>query len=741
MLLSFVYIANDNCLMHTRPGPARHTRPKMSWTIHVRQGTHGSKCLAQSRENAGKSGVNESSVMNACAVLVGRTATDVLVSQAARVAGDIARRKRIILDDRVEPDAIVRLFRSAGLIPEEFLRPEGDGPAFQRTIESVFETVRDCLGLTDITTARVCFAACIYPQRAFQVKGLDLRAAAFAAFIKEYSSAASVDEALDRYLDAALDDERWPREDTHELCASLAGEPSAGSEAARCGGALYLGTCHRDLLLRIHGFWRDDRAAVRVFRSYLTHPPSDLVQSSSIQKQIVEEIGEEMWNRARRVENISWKLMQSWPKIFKTNEYFAEAWEGLTQVKLTSQFPYYAFRSRFESWWKQEFLNYRFGPVNASLETHEWHLGDDGHLAVDDDSGDVPESANVHSAWVAKTQGGISIDEMRVYREGYRLVRSTFFDRDDSRNTAKMREALDSIWYFYVDEKLQRKQVRWGALGSLVEGLAAQFKMEPARLFAMYNRLRLRMWAYVLGRTTRCTNSEISRRPRPRGYEASGKPYPLEDVEGVKTVAAVARVSGVDYSLLWGFLAYVLLRVRFVLNPRYTTDAWTFAQFLDELGVWMADETFPATIEYGLKKGRRAETVIVPHLAASPLRELLHEFSHRPAESGVKDSAATHPHQSVKRAFLEIVRELAGPGHFNAPPAEWKKFLGWPGDVATHWVIPVWYLTVVEQMDETAAIDMLRVEPDETSAVRKLARTIRRYADANRIARRGQRER
>jgi hypothetical protein len=214
---------------------------------------------------------------------------------------------------------------------------------------------------------------------------------------------------------------------------------------------------------------------------------------------------------------------------------------------------------------------------------------------------------------------------------------------------------------------------------------------------------------------------------RPRGYEKGGGPYPLKDVKGVETIASLARCAGQDYTLLWAFAAFVFLRVRLGLNARYKVDDWDFPRFAVELWRWVTDEMFLETVKYGKNQGSQADTLAWGALNDDPLiRGLLDQLVACENEERVQDLTRRRSFKTAQRRLMEIVDGLAGPA-CRGSPQEWREYLDWPRAVATHWVVPVWYLTVVQALEPGKQLRKLRVDGKEEDDVRRVIEKVMQW--------------
>ena len=676
-----------------------------------------------------------------CAAALGLAPTHPVAMQVSRVVAEIAERRPDLHADVWSMDAIQKTFHTYGLIPETLRFPE-EARQRNQDIAEAFEHLARDLSCEDALCARICFAAAAYPQRIWQFPGrfaeIMERIGAFRQFAQFYDASAPITDSLARSFRQTLGETSPTVEDVRTLVRDISGggnDAGAADEPVACGTALYLATCHPPQLERTLRFWRDDGDFLRAMRQYFASPPSylgsgqdDLEKSrrnaSDIPGIVRSEVGDDIWKKIGAIERASWGAAKKWPRVFRRRECMQEVWESLWERKIQSKFPYFTFRSHFRTWWLQEFSNYRFAAIDDDITVHDYYITMSDSLPTEADSS-IP-----------------SIDDLRIYREGFRLVRTSFFSRDNS-GLAELRQAVDCLWYFHLEKKLAEEDVEWGSLNKLVEQLGAVHEGLSGKLLPAYNKLRLRMWAYVLGRTTRLSNAAILRAERPIGYKDSGKPFPLKDARGlgVEMIATLARVAHRDHSLLWIFTASVFLRNRLLLNPTYKADRWELNDYLLELWHWINDPFFMRTVEYGQRppdedeqeeaerRGERARRVgradrlAWAAMKQEPFKTVLEAMADLDTEEAVQDFISGRPFDDVRDALHGLLGHELGNAVFDveAKRSAWRKALDWSQGVETHWVIPVWFLAVVEELAPDDIVTELKVGEAEQAGVKELA--------------------
>lgn len=687
-------------------------------------------------------------------------AADALVRQVAAVGEHLAEKRSATADedvgteDGISGSELSALLHACGLTPREFKHGGADHEQERDAVETAFATIATLLPGGESKTARLCFAVCLYPQRAYLLKD-DLlpRLHAFAVFLEEYGRDHNAAEALFRYVARTLPTGPWNVADLSVLLADISGQD--GPEA-KDRAALHLGTCHAALLQLMHGHWAEDRDFVCRFRSFFNRPPSEFPippdGRNGLRDRVIKDTGPAHWDRATQLEGYARSYTKTrWYPGQSSDTLFRSAWEDIGLTRLSGPFPHYTFRSRFDTWWVHQMGHYRLPHAHRSFDDIAWRVPAHQPAGSDADANDsVPEpgapdswtggdaddehDTGAHGTlrdavpeWEQLIGGGLSIDELRVYREGYRLVRTTFFKRDTGATDA-VRRALDTLWAEYTERRLRGLDVPWGHLGPLLLATATREGMARDALESAFDRMRLRLWAYILGRTRRLGLDEILHIPRPRGYKDSGGLYPLLEVSGVETVATLARTTHFDNTLLWAFLAHVLLRVRFALNSRFLSDVWSYARLREEIQVWLDDPAFVPTLAHGASLGRPADKAAHALLETPPLRVAF--GPPRPADRRVKDLASPRAYRVEVRAWLQLARTLVGARHFTMSARAWRRYLGCDDAVAIHWIVPVWYLAVVEKLEVDAVIAQLLVPRETMPAVRNMTENVKAYARA-----------
>lgn len=660
-----------------------------------------------------------------CRTLIGQSGPGVLGEQVARVVARIASPS---VSTTLAPKDIVTVFRAGGRIPPLLI---------------------DCCTASSAgqpgEVIAVCFAASAFPRRVFQMETteLTLRVGAFLQLypaLMQASGWSGVAQALQTrkvppdgvpVLSAMV-----PPADTADLFRDLAAAESpearaeaGGSEARRTGAALYLATCYPALARRIVDRWLSEGDAVRLLvEENLRHPPSKFERRPRGEEPNWERVTERLRSafpgrqpaveRVVEAERALWRYLgpraaqevawnpqegigrreQSAALIDQRVESFWEEHWGF----LASGFPYYSFQASFKTWWIQCFKNYLV--LLARGEGREAGDGDIERLPNRTEGDDDAEEG----VWA---RSRVNARDLRLFREGHRLVRATFFrlrhGASSPEQVADENEELREM----LDDLTQERLLGLAGIdlpGDLAQRLQGHAARVDAGTRATYTRrLRCGWSAYVLSRLEGWSNRQIRwARPRFRADVPEGK-FPLLNEPRVLLVASIARISALEHTLLWPFAAHVLLRP--LVAPRFP-DPWTFRRFSRELRHWVCEPGFDRAATMEARDGGRAAGTVEAAWRTEPLRDLVVALC---AQGGA--DLIDLDDQVVVPAELKARRLLASldGGH---PPSQVLEIKRLCGSGLDHWVVPVWYLGCIERLAGQKIVDRLKIEEPDLQA-------------------------
>lgn len=646
-----------------------------------------------------------------------------LITQVQRVAAKLAHDRSLVLPEIRKASDAYRIFRTCGVNPRSFL--------------ATFDFDPDLA---------LCFAVSVYPQWVSKIpkQVLALRIEAFMEFLEIYKNCRSPIQALCERLEKLggftevienidmllLDLSYVAPECLCDLPLACADE-----KGRKNGAAFYLGSCHPKLLARIHENWGQYGSFVRSFKTFFRSPPSCLRNHQESKWKV----DKSHYDRTLEIEKKAFIAAAFWPSGLTSSDSFQQVWEALWD-KICSGFPYYAFHSTLGRWWYPKFKYYKFDRCTIYIGNGEKPILDD------------PERRDDHATYKRE----FPIDELRVFREGYRLVRTTFVSNRPSETELK-RRALDEMWQCHTEKillqsKKDKKDLREEELEKVVlerikENLVERYPtfFTPGGLAKTYDDLRLRMWAYTIARFERLTNREIVNTQRPEKYKTDTyDPYPFrtnrkqEVKKGVYMIATLAKTMPRDYSLLGPFTAHVFLSSR--VNSKY--PRWDFKSYIEELWRWISDPAFKGSVEsiecnvrYGATKGYRAEAAMLRALETDPIKSLVKDLDALEEEEILEKYLSEQNLKDEERGAMDVLQGLIGNRGFHVRSGPCKKCLGlqvdkktdkWKEKIGIHWIVPVWYLTVVEQMTEPNILNRLRVDAEEQSVVSSLIQAFKR---------------
>lgn len=588
----------------------------------------------------------------------------------------------------LEPNDVVAAYRSKGLIPPSLLvalKERGQGPA-----------------------AAVAFAACIYPTRsAALLEQLEGRLDCFLAAFGRRGGANAA-----RWVEERLPE--MDRSGLHELLNDLSAAqhvPSGADAnlreqcaAERCSGAaLYLLTYHAEDLQRIVGNWRDDAALVRYVRTFLPTCPSREAgqEAEKLDRDTCAKIRvrlhadapgtpDELIDRTILLERHVRRRLRDRPPLPDSvaesiAETVADCWE-VHWDRLNCGFPYYAFRSHFAWWWRQS--------VGWWLKRHV----------------PVPEPA------AASGDANLSAEQLLVYREGYRLVRTTFFGRDTA-NTPRLRRALDDLWRTRLENLLSGEADDSGS----VKAVAYQHEaagVTAAQINMLSYKLRLRIWAYNLSRCAGRSNEQLQNAKLPTHDGASD--YPLADRSnrsGVLVVASLARVAPIEYSLIWAFTSHRFWRA--CVEPQHP-DPWEFGEHAVEIWHWIKGGSWDLVIKAADEAWDPVSVLVARDAGAAAIRAFIEALARCATEETVRRWLAGEGAVAAARAEA-AGRDLLA--HLAEPPAAMDPagVKAWRRAADTHWIVPVWHLAILEKLQDRRLLERLNVDKSDVPVVKSLS--------------------
>jgi len=618
-----------------------------------------------------------SSLRACCQALSGATFPQIFSSQIERVL-------RHLLEDDVGkitgPESIVAAFRSNGLIPPSLI--ESLKPYPQPEAQAV------------------CFAACIFPTRSHSLEQEQLRQrlAAFQEALRSHD----IYDFLGMHRLGNM-----PREEIERLLSDLSAADFSGKEQIReqrkRGAALFVAACTPEDIETIVRNWRDDQDLVRYIRNVLNSCPSDtpgaeveVVQSEKLDWGTC---GER--DRAMALERHVRRKIRCLRIYDLTNALISQAVADCWQEhfdKLTSGFPYYAFRSHYARWWRV--------CVERWIRNHFLRGSSAGVEYLGAEEAEPPDS-------------DLTPEKLRLYREGYRLVRSTFFHLTDPSQNEAVRQAVDDLWYCRLERIISAE-----AEPEMVKKIAERHRergITAAQVNNYSHRLRLKMWAYTLARQERRSNQEILDAERPTKKGITEYPFWEETNQaGVLTIACLARTAHEDHTMLWPFTAHRILHPLIDRQHKESRDSWDLTSYLPEVWQWITAGSLEVVPEGGPKDWNRVEREAVSALQGQPLKALLVQLARLESEKEVRSFAAGDGRESVaeaERACRDCCLRLA------QSSALLQSIAGQMGNLRQigefHWFVSVWYLAIMEQLGPDEVIKRLCVERCDRKKVLK----------------------
>ncbi|MGB3975449.1 MAG: hypothetical protein WBM02_10435 [bacterium] len=616
------------------------------------------------------------------------------------------------------PSDVIKAFHSKGLIPQKLLKEYPQPVNEEDSVESRLPALY--------------FAASIYPQRAFQMTETVLSDRVrlfeenFSSLKRHYADALLDEQALIQLLpflnqSIVLEEGITINQLLIDLSAAefiAQNDPAyfkREKEERMNGAALYLLTSYPEMLCRIGKYWKQERNLLHFFRKYFISSPTYTTgeyQSSEgwpIWSRVSEKLakiapGAEAGNYQEIVhlEKRVWYTISNWTGIKNISEESRSLWE-VQWDKLTSGFPYYSFRSSIKTWWQQCLENYRAKPHGEVLDSY-------------------PDQ--VYSSPVKHE---LNLEQLRWLREGYRLVRTTFFPRADTMRTdeeidfaelnEKYRKVLDLIWCGRLESQLEED------LSPLkINAIAEAFPdLGLTTINNLSHRLKLRIWAYSLSRIKGLTNNQIlkTKRASKKNLKNDTSKQVFLNEPAILTIASVARMMPLKFSLLFPFSAHCFFQSK--VKPQ-RPDPWTFIRFVNEFWHWLpafAIYSSSSPIQLMITQGNQIYRKFFDLVQKSALANLFITLKNTKTEAELGIFLIERNLNEESEIMIQILQECFGDelfkGFFSKDSVKiWRKILGKRSD---YWIIPIWYFAFIERLGIDDVITRLKVEQQERKSV------------------------
>ena len=246
-----------------------------------------------------------------------------------------------------------------------------------------------------------------------------------------------------------------------------------------------------------------------------------------------------------------WKALKQYVEPDMLMQSVEEVWEGLWS-KLTSGFPYYAFRSRFAWWWKQcvrHGLPRASDPIIDVTKIEQIAIPENRQL----DSRDAP----LRSRRISVGQDDVLIPCAKTDKPA--SAKHGKPPRRPAEEVIRGNEKVRERWIRSRADRIRCRVADDAGEKRMVKEIAARFPDIGENTIDTYcRRLRLRLWAYQLARLRGLSNAEILSSDASAGC-ARGEPCKVnwKSVGAVSTIASLARAVPPDHTLLWAFAAHV----------------------------------------------------------------------------------------------------------------------------------------------------------------------------------------
>jgi len=593
------------------------------------------------------------------------------------------------------PEGVISIFRSKGLIPPSL--------------------VCCLMGMSWPDAFAVCFAACIYPNRAYGIPGqLRRRLALLLAALRTTKSVVEFLRANQLKFLSSHEIEQL-LSDLSAACWIQLEDARLREQAIderKTGAALYLATCLPEEAEKIVANWRDDACVVQYIREFLPTCPSNIAE------EVRSRAGRADW---KKIKVLLMERARSWepsridlilglekharlkagrslvqPSQRMISQMVEDCWESYW-VKLTSGFPFYAFRSHYARWWR-ECVSRWLSEYYRKLER--------GPREFDEQA----EGLKVRAA----APEGLTKEELLFFREGYRLVRTTFFRRGSAAESEDLRRVVDDIWYTRLERNFDKEEK-----AEEIQSIAARHRdkdISETTVNNLSHRLRLRIWAYTLARLRRLSNEQILGVKLPTTRRAAECPFEEKaNSSGVLTVASVARAVPQDRTLLWAYAVHRALRSK--TDPQHP-DPWDFKSCVGEIWRWITAGSLELVEEAGRNGADRVDAKAVELMRDDTVAAFMKEVPALRTEEeaasyaqGEGSRLVRETESVVDECCLELVGSRGRDAYSDERVKSWRRL------AASHWIAPVWYLVFVERLGVESVLERLQVDVEEKSIV------------------------
>jgi hypothetical protein len=226
--------------------------------------------------------------------------------------------------------------------------------------------------------------------------------------------------------------------------------------------------------------------------------------------------------------------------------------------------------------------------------------------------------------------------------------------------------------------------------------------------------LRMRFFAARLARFRRLSLAAIRSAPPDdslRHAVTAAKP-PLADAPAIDGLVTLVKAAAPGCSLLGPLTAQFAHGT--AVDPRWK-DPWTFPRYVGELWSWISalqceelEDRENSSLDAALREIRSSGEW---EALASQLAQAVDQES---VDALVETQSFDGPRETARRALARAL----GPGTLEpfakAKIKRWREALG---TGKSYWMVPVWYLTVVERLDQAAVLERLVVDRHEVQSV------------------------
>lgn len=478
--------------------------------------------------------------------------------------------------------------------------------------------------------------------------------------------------------------------------------------------ALYLSTCTKEMCERIYNNWLEDKDFVNYFKERrLTEPSSynpldDNREAGNIDgywksllntiMEMEPDVSEDFLRKSIELEKTTYnrilgRLSSSERSVSMVTEEVRIFWDRMIFNRLLTGFPHYAYLGPFEHWWNSNPIVISEFPKESdeNLDQKAEETTNDDYFSTD-----------------------MTPELLAGVKEGYRLIRSTFFSRDESNDindpNRSIRKALDRIW------EARLEQAFFDQPKSTMETISSEFPGENIRNLS--KQMMDRLVAYNRVRFLKYDDSQLEH------FYISGQKEPIGKKPAVKKITYITRTTPESQTLFWPLISRRKLQPH--LDKRWR-DPFDFKFLVEELWHFMKTGLFFEFINNGRNNGSRIDNEVSDLWKIRVIRNLIVRLHRIKSEEELHSFIETTDFTEEEKHIVDFIDELSGKKGFYGKCIEclprFRQLI--PG----YSILPVWYLAEIQNKKNSQIIKSLKVNDTQISGTIRVSDTMRNCSE------------